>query len=118
MPISSNRIHAMKPVARTAPRTTQGKSANASFVISESSFGGRLRLQPQFKSIGEVAAETGLTASAIRFYEKSGLVRAARSGGRRWWGPEDRARLGTVARARGTGFNPGGWPALAAANAA
>ena len=51
-----------------------------------------------------MAAETGLTASAIRFYEKSGLVTPARSGGRRWFAPKDRARLSIVAYLRKAGF--------------
>ena len=51
-----------------------------------------------------MAAETGLTASTIRFYEKSGLVTPTRSGGRRWFGPKDRARLSIVAYLRKAGF--------------
>ena len=51
-----------------------------------------------------MAAETGLTASAIRFYERSGLVKPARSAGRRWFGPKDRARLSIVAYLRKAGF--------------
>src|ERR1051325_4599963 len=105
MPISSNRIHAMKPVARTAPRTTHGKSAKASFVISQSSEARRLRLQPEFKSIGDVAAETGLSASAIRFYEKAALVSPARAGGWRWSGQRRRASLAIVAYLRRPGFS-------------
>jgi len=52
-----------------------------------------------------VAAETGLSASAIRFYEKAALVSPARSGGRRWFGQKDRARLAIVAYLRRTGFS-------------
>jgi len=78
--------------------------ANASLVMSSSSDGRTLRLQPEFKSIGDVAAETGLSASAIRFYEKSGLVTPARSGGRRWFGPKERARLSIIAYLRKAGF--------------
>ena len=52
-----------------------------------------------------MAAETGLSASAIRFYEKSGLVKPARSGGRRWFGRKDRARLAIIAWFRKAGFS-------------
>jgi len=73
--------------------------------MSLSSNVGTLRLQPEFKSIGEVAFATGLTASAIRFYEKAGLVKPARSGGRRWFGPKDCARLAMIAWFRKAGFS-------------
>ncbi|MGH7022639.1 MAG: redox-sensitive transcriptional activator SoxR [Caulobacteraceae bacterium] len=38
-------------------------------------------MQGSLLSIGELARRTGLTVSAIRFYEARGLVRAVRTGG-------------------------------------
>jgi len=55
--------------------------------------------------IGEVAERSGLAASALRFYEKRGLiVSAGRNGLRRSYEPEVLDRLAVIACARGAGF--------------
>ncbi|MBY0367361.1 MerR family transcriptional regulator [Roseateles aquatilis] len=57
--------------------------------------------------IGELAKRTGLTASSIRFYEKSGLLRAVeREGnGYRHYGPEALWMLEIIASAQRVGFS-------------
>jgi DNA-binding transcriptional MerR regulator len=55
--------------------------------------------------IGEVAARSGLAASALRFYERRGLIApAGRNGLRRTYEPEALDRLALIACARGAGF--------------
>ncbi len=57
--------------------------------------------------IGDVAAETGLTVDAIRFYEREHLLRAtARSdGGFRLFSPSDVDDLGFIRNAQKLGFS-------------
>src|SRR4029077_15225845 len=56
--------------------------------------------------IGEVARRAGLNASAIRFYEKQGLLpEPERLGGRRRYGEEAVGRLGTIEVAKQAGFS-------------
>ena len=52
-----------------------------------------------------MAFQNRLTASAIRFYEKKGLVRATRSRGRRWFGPDDQKKLTIIGCLRRSGFS-------------
>ncbi|MFD6155302.1 MerR family transcriptional regulator [Nocardia sp. NPDC060256] len=55
--------------------------------------------------IAEVAEESGLAPSALRFYEKRGLITpAGRNGLRRTFRPEVLGRLALVSCARGAGF--------------
>jgi DNA-binding transcriptional MerR regulator len=55
--------------------------------------------------IAEVADESGLAPSALRFYEKRGLLTAAgRNGLRRTYRPDVLERLAFIACARGAGF--------------
>ncbi|KAA8890404.1 MerR family transcriptional regulator [Nocardia colli] len=55
--------------------------------------------------IAEVAEESGLAPSALRFYEKRGLITpAGRNGLRRTFRPDVLGRLALVACARGAGF--------------
>lgn len=57
-------------------------------------------------NIGQAAAQTGLPAKTIRYYEDIGLVRPARRGnGFRDYGERDIHDLRFVARARGLGFS-------------
>ena len=57
-------------------------------------------------TIGEVAKQIGLPASAIRFYEKAGLLpRAARSGGQRRYDENILPRLALLDWAKGCGFS-------------
>lgn len=57
--------------------------------------------------IGELAQRTGLTASRIRFYEKSGLLSAVerRDNGYRQYGPEALWMLEIIAGAQNAGFS-------------
>jgi len=56
-------------------------------------------------SIGEVARQAGVRASAVRFYEKEGLLpRPARSGGRRVYGESILERLAVIEFAKQSGF--------------
>ncbi|MBO2452638.1 MerR family transcriptional regulator [Actinomadura barringtoniae] len=55
--------------------------------------------------IGEVAARTGLAPSALRFYEKRGLIApTGRNGLRRTYRPDVLERLGLITCARSAGF--------------
>jgi DNA-binding transcriptional MerR regulator len=57
-------------------------------------------------SISQVAEQTGFTASALRFYEDSGLVRPARTpAGYRTYDDRDVERLRFVGRAKGLGLS-------------
>ena len=56
-------------------------------------------------TIGEVAKQAGLNASAIRFYEKAGLLpRATRSSGQRRYDQRILPRLALLDWAKGCGF--------------
>jgi MerR family redox-sensitive transcriptional activator SoxR len=56
-------------------------------------------------TIGEVAKKAGLRASAIRYYEKAGLLpKPVRSGGQRRYDSSILARLAVLERAKDCGF--------------
>lgn len=55
-------------------------------------------------SIGQLAAEFGITPRAIRFYEDQGLLAPRRRGGQRVYSRRDRARLKLILRGRRLGF--------------
>jgi MerR family transcriptional regulator, redox-sensitive transcriptional activator SoxR len=56
--------------------------------------------------IGEVATEAGVSVSAIRFYERSGLLpEAERVGGKRRFGADTVRRLGVIDVAKQAGFS-------------
>jgi MerR family redox-sensitive transcriptional activator SoxR len=58
-----------------------------------------------YMTIGEVAEQGGLRASAIRFYEKSGLLpKPIRSGGQRRYDSTILERLAVLERAKDCGF--------------
>lgn len=57
-------------------------------------------------SIGELAEQAGLAASAIRYYERRGLLAAPeRAGGQRRYGREALETLGAIALAKRAGFS-------------
>ncbi|HJT17253.1 MAG TPA: MerR family transcriptional regulator [Thermoanaerobaculia bacterium] len=56
-------------------------------------------------SIGELARQTGLRASAIRYYESCGLIAAqGRTGGKRLFSGDAVERLALIAYAKNVGF--------------
>jgi MerR family transcriptional regulator, redox-sensitive transcriptional activator SoxR len=56
-------------------------------------------------TIGEVAKKAGLRASAIRYYEKAGLLpKPVRTGGQRRYEGGILARLAVLERAKDCGF--------------
>lgn len=56
-------------------------------------------------SIGEVAERTGLATSAIRYYEKEGLIpRVPRAGGQRRYTPQIVERIALIQLAQSAGF--------------
>lgn len=60
---------------------------------------------PPVFSIGKLARLTGLAPSAIRYYEKAGLLpRATRQSGQRRYGPRTTSRLRIIRLARDAGF--------------
>ena len=62
--------------------------------------------EPRWLSIGEVAAETGLRPSTLRYYEDEGLIRpTARVGGRRHYDPSVVSRLAIIALCQEVGFS-------------
>jgi DNA-binding transcriptional MerR regulator len=59
---------------------------------------------PRLFSIGDLAAEFGVSPRAIRFYEDQGLLAPQRIGGNRIYSARDRARLSLVLRGKRLGF--------------
>ena len=55
--------------------------------------------------IGDLARRTGLTVSAIRFYEEKGLLNPRRHGQQRRYAPADRTRLRLILRGKRLGFS-------------
>jgi MerR family redox-sensitive transcriptional activator SoxR len=56
-------------------------------------------------SIGQVADETGVAVSAVRYYEQRGLVEAVRRvGGKRRFGSDAVGRISFIRRAQDAGF--------------
>jgi DNA-binding transcriptional MerR regulator len=59
-------------------------------------------------SISEVGAATGLQSSALRYYERAGLIKPqARLGGRRHYSPSVLQRLAVIALLQEVGFTIG-----------
>jgi|GEM_PF-491649 len=58
-------------------------------------------------SISALARELGVTTRTIRFYEEQGLIDPERRGQERVYGPEDRATLEMILRAKSLGFTLG-----------
>ena len=56
-------------------------------------------------TISELAAELGVTARAIRFYESKGLIEPRRVGANRVYSHRDRARLLIILRGKRLGFS-------------
>ena len=56
-------------------------------------------------TIGELAAELGVTTRTIRFYESKGLIAPARRGVARAYSRRDRARLKLILRGKNLGFS-------------
>jgi len=56
-------------------------------------------------SISDLAAEFDVTTRTIRFYEEKGLLKPAREGNRRIYGPADRTRLRLILRGKRLGFS-------------
>jgi Cu(I)-responsive transcriptional regulator len=64
--------------------------------------------QPRTLSIGELAARTGVSSEAIRYYEREGVIPPASrtgAGSYRQYGSADAERLRFVRRARDLGFS-------------
>jgi MerR family redox-sensitive transcriptional activator SoxR len=56
-------------------------------------------------TISEVAAHSGIAASALRYYERQGLIpKADRLGGKRVWGEAILGRLALIGLAKSAGF--------------
>ena len=55
-------------------------------------------------AIGDLAREFDISTRAIRFYESRGLLRPARRGTTRVFGPDDRQRLALIVRAKNLGL--------------
>jgi len=56
-------------------------------------------------AIGELARRTGLASSALRYYERAGLLSpTARTGGRRQYGPSSTERVALIQLCQDAGF--------------
>jgi len=64
-----------------------------------------LAAEPTLFGIADLAAEFGVTARAIRFYEDEGLIAPTRTGTQRVYSKADRARLAWILRAKRVGFS-------------
>ncbi len=60
--------------------------------------------ESQKYTISELAAEFGVTARTLRFYEDKGLLQPMRSGQTRVYSATDRARLRLILRGKRVGF--------------
>ncbi len=60
--------------------------------------------ESQKYTISELAAEFGVTARTLRFYEDKGLLQPMRSGQTRVYSAADRARLRLILRGKRVGF--------------
>jgi DNA-binding transcriptional MerR regulator len=56
-------------------------------------------------SIGDLAADLGVSSRAIRFYEDQGMLSPQRVGGNRVYGQRDLARLKLILRGKRLGFS-------------
>lgn len=56
-------------------------------------------------TIGELAADLGLTTRTIRFYEQKGLIAPSRKGVARYYGRRDRARMRLILQGKNLGFS-------------
>jgi DNA-binding transcriptional MerR regulator len=56
-------------------------------------------------SIGDLSAEFGVTARALRFYEDEALIAPERRGTQRLYSERDRARLAWILRGKRVGFS-------------
>ena len=55
-------------------------------------------------SVGEMAAELGITPRALRFYESKGLLSPLRREGMRFYGNSDRERIALILKLKKFGF--------------
>jgi DNA-binding transcriptional MerR regulator len=60
---------------------------------------------PPLYSVSQLAAQLGVTARAIRFYEDKNLITPQRAGTTRVYGLRDRARLILILRGKRLGFS-------------
>ena len=60
---------------------------------------------PTSYSIGDLAAEFGVTTRTIRFYEEKGLLNPGREGTHRVYGPADRTKLRLILRGKRLGLS-------------
>ncbi len=60
--------------------------------------------KPRLYTVTELAAELGVTARAIRFYEDKGLLSPSRAGATRIYTQRERARMMLILRGKRLGF--------------
>ena len=60
--------------------------------------------RPRLYTVTELAAELGVTARAIRFYEDKGLLSPSRAGATRVYTHRERARMMLILRGKRLGF--------------
>ena len=62
------------------------------------------RVRPRLYTVTELAAELGVTARAIRFYEDKGLLSPSRAGATRVYTHREQARMMLILRGKRLGF--------------
>lgn len=72
--------------------------------MSERSDGARDENKNRLYTVTELAAQLGVTARAIRFYEDKGLLSPSRAGATRIYTYRDRARMMLILRGKRLGF--------------
>jgi DNA-binding transcriptional MerR regulator len=73
--------------------------------LRQSGVGQDTHAERRLYSIGDLAAETGVTHRALRIYEEQGLLAPQRIGNQRIYSHRDRARLILVLRGKRLGFS-------------
>ena len=64
-----------------------------------------MRDSEELTTIGQMCADYGVTARALRFYEDEALLAPERRGTQRLYSPRDRARLAWILRGRRVGLS-------------
>ena len=64
-----------------------------------------MRDSDELTTIGQMCADFGVTARALRFYEDEALLAPERRGTQRLYSPRDRARLAWILRGRRVGLS-------------
>lgn len=80
--------------------------ANRNAALSdEMTLAGKAHTKPRLHTVTQLAAELGITARTLRFYEGKGLITPSRLGTTRVYMARDRARMILILRGKRLGFS-------------